>query len=124
MAAPKFRYISIYIDDVKCAEFNAHTSKFSSGSEPQFGDGVLLGWSEAIKMMNVDAKGVLPVGGGKVDALAILLKGNTVSLAMPIGGKLVKGPEMLCTDVQVDSDAKTGTSTLSATFSGGQPTVS
>ncbi|WP_394849700.1 hypothetical protein LZC95_19885 [Pendulispora brunnea] len=123
MANVKVRSASIYVSGRKFGECFENTYDVESGDEPQFGDGVVLGFSDGIIQTTLSCKSVMPVGGSSVNMLVLMKNKTDLDVALAtIDGKIHQ-VSMRVTKASVQSTHKNGTQEGTFTLSGGEPDI-
>jgi hypothetical protein len=123
MAFSKFRAPSLYLKGTKVAYINKTSTEITSNDEAQFGDAVVMGYSDGIPVTKITADAIVPYGGTPISVLQMMLAKEYVSVALGIMDGKILSLEMRITSVKYDGDNQKGVLTGQFTFEGGQPTL-
>lgn len=107
-AGSKFRAIPLLIAGRKFAECNGTVYTAQSGDEQCIGADGVLGLSEGIPILKIEADFVQPVSGTKIDIYGMFVNKTEFVAQQPIGGKS-HGSRMRITDISITSETKNGT---------------
>ncbi len=108
MASNKFRAFPMLIGGRKFAECNGTQYTGESGDEQQIGAEGVMGLSEGVPVIKIDADYVQPVAGTSIDIHGMFKNKTEFTVQMPIGGKS-HGVRMRITNVSLTSETKNGT---------------
>lgn len=120
MGNSRFRSFPLYVKNRKVAEVNGIAYDLESGDELQFGAEGVLGVSEGIPTVKIEADAVIPVQGMSVDLVTIMLSKQNVGIGIRVDGKLHKVDAHL-TACNFSSQSRNGEAKGKFTFIGGAP---
>lgn len=108
MASSKFRAFPMLIGGRKFAECNGTQYTADSGDEQMIGADGVLGLSEGIPVIKIEADYCQPVAGTKIDLWSLFTNKTEFTVQQPIGGKS-HGVRMRITNMSLTSESKNGT---------------
>lgn len=108
MASAKFRAFPMLIGGRKFAECNGTQYTADSGDEQQIGAEGVLGLSEGVPVIKIDADYVQPVAGTNIDLWSMFQNKTEFTVQQPIGGKS-HGVRMRISSMSLTSETKNGT---------------
>lgn len=121
MAMVRVRHASIFVVQKKVGQMFNNKYSINGGDEPQYGDAVLLGYSDGVIMTNLTANIVIPVKGADVDIAALLLAKSDVDIQIGTIGGVIHQITMRTLKAEFTSDAKVGSLVGDFEFGGGEP---
>jgi len=123
MASARFRAFPLFLGTKKFAEAHGNAFNADSGDEIQFGSDGILGLSDGIIQIRIEADYVVPVRGTSVDIFDLFFNKKEFSTRIMMGGKAVTIPARI-TNMSQQSESKGGTATGKVTIQcSGAPSV-
>jgi hypothetical protein len=110
MAQSRFRNFPLFLASKKFAEAHGNAYNADSGDELQFGSDGILGLSDGIITVRIEADYVVPVAGTKIDLWNLFLNKTEFYVRMLMGGKSHQVPCRI-TNMAQQSESKGGTAT-------------
>lgn len=123
MAPPPIRCPSMQLNSKKVAELQTFKYKLSSNDEAQVTTEGYLNHSDGQILTGISCGCIVPVRGVSVDIIGAMLAKRTVTIAVPIEGKMHL-IDMRVTGAEYDGDAKGGKLMGNFDFEGGKPDLS
>jgi hypothetical protein len=123
MATPKFRHFPVYMSNKKIATMSQVNHDIESGDELQFGAEGVLGHSDGIITVKLEADCVIPVAGSPVGFLDTIINKRDVSVRIFCDGKyqMFKGRII---SANYTSNSRNGEARGKFVFTGGAPQLS
>lgn len=115
MASARFRNFPLFINSKKFAEAHGNAFNADSGSEIQIGSDGILGLSDGVIQVRIEADYVVPVRGTTVDVFDLFYNQKEFTVRMMMGGKSHQIPARI-TNISQQSEAKGGTATGKVTI--------
>lgn len=122
MANPRFKAASWWVGGTKMAEFESNDLALESGDEAQFGDPGQIGYSDGAITGTLNAQGVVPVAGLRVDILAAFLAKEDLEIQLTTVLGKTMGATARITKCDVKSSHRNGTQRGEFTLGFGEPT--
>lgn len=118
------RNFSLFANGRKFGEATGHAYDQESGNELQIGDGVVIGVSQGVKTVSVQASAIIPYRGSNVARiLEDAYDGNySIQVGLGIIGGRIHKADLFVTKINVKTEMKNGTCMGDFTLIGGAGT--
>jgi len=123
MARSNFRHYPVYFNRRKIATMQAVTHDIESGDELQMGAEGVLGHSDGIATMKLEADCVVPVSGQPIDILSTIINKQDVDIMIFADGRFHMSTGRIVS-ANYSSNSRNGEARGRFTFTGAAPQLS
>ena len=115
------RNFSIYAKGRKFGEMTGTAYDQESGNEIQIGDGLVIGVSQGVKTVQIQATAIIPYRGSQVARILEDAYDNNTSVQVGVGilGGRIHKMDLFVTKINIKTETKNGTVTGDFTLIGG-----
>jgi len=119
------RNYSVYVKNRKFGELTGSAYDQESGNELQIGDGAVIGISQGVKTVQLQASAIIPFGGS--NAARILQDAYSNNTPIGVAAGVINGQihklNLFVTKINIKSETKNGTCLGDFTLIGGAGTI-